>query len=345
MTIVDLEKSDPILDIWVCKDPHIPDPFEDEAFFDIDYCDAAKDYVDISPDQWKFLYETYGGGPAIPRTVYLSFGKEYEVEDRPVYYQFMLQTDPHRRLVGLFSCFTTVNQAKQVMCSRLSLDPKDVRFWDHSPSNGHSKCLPFDESSRINSSRSKHIYIEIRGADLEEQRHDLCKFANQGLYQKCTEQLEWCRDDLDFVFSETDFAFDPRNPEPDRVTALSIATFLGYKRIVQLLLSHGASASAVINGKTTALHMAAAMNRAEIAEILVNAGADSCYRDYQNRKPLDVAVEYNRRAAIEYLLNLECLRSNTAKLASDSTSRLSVLPRELVTFYILPYMGGERPAC
>ncbi|EAY22741.1 ankyrin repeat protein, putative [Trichomonas vaginalis G3] len=74
------------------------------------------------------------------------------------------------------------------------------------------------------------------------------------------------------------------------------------KKVLKVLIKHGAN----INDKTSlgsqAIHFAAAFNDVNIAQILVSHGADINSKNFQGLIPLHIAVSNGRKEMVEYLL-------------------------------------------
>jgi uncharacterized protein len=79
----------------------------------------------------------------------------------------------------------------------------------------------------------------------------------------------------------------------DGFTALHLAAFFGYPRVVELLLSRGAQVNAVARNpmKVQPLHSAAAGRHGEVARLLVEAGADVNARQDKGFMPLHAAAQ------------------------------------------------------
>lgn len=89
------------------------------------------------------------------------------------------------------------------------------------------------------------------------------------------------------------------NAETNRkLTALHVASIMGYKDIGELLIEHGADIEAQYEDGETPLHQAGSK---AIAELLINKGADINAKSNNGRTPL-VAAIYKEREDIADLL-------------------------------------------
>ena len=79
----------------------------------------------------------------------------------------------------------------------------------------------------------------------------------------------------------------------DGFTALHLAAFFGYPRVVEHLLSRGAPANPVARNpmKVQPLHSAAAGRHVEVARLLIDAGADVHARQDKGFMPLHAAAQ------------------------------------------------------
>lgn len=73
-----------------------------------------------------------------------------------------------------------------------------------------------------------------------------------------------------------------------------------HREIAEMLLAHGAEVNAGAGG-TTPLHGAASFGRAEMAAWLLDHGADPNSRNYEDKTPLQVALDHEHTAVAELL--------------------------------------------
>jgi len=90
----------------------------------------------------------------------------------------------------------------------------------------------------------------------------------------------------------------------DGWTPLHLASFFGHARIVELLLAHGADATAVSTNSTgnTALHAALAGHHPFVAGLLLGAGSDVNASDAAGWRPLHLAAANNSLDAMKTLI-------------------------------------------
>ena len=111
---------------------------------------------------------------------------------------------------------------------------------------------------------------------------------------------------------------DARTTDFLKETALGIASFDGYKEIVEILLKNGANPNVWDDMGTAPLHGAARQNRAEIIEMLINAKADVNIKHKSSEEtPLHYAASYNSLEAANVLLKNGA--DKTAKTGSGQT--------------------------
>lgn len=92
-------------------------------------------------------------------------------------------------------------------------------------------------------------------------------------------------------------------------SVLHIAAFRNDRRIVEILLKHGADIEVTTPGTlSTPLHFAAAGNSLGVIELLLNRGANIASRNVNGGTPLSVAIWQRKMAAVELLLKRDaCL--------------------------------------
>lgn len=90
---------------------------------------------------------------------------------------------------------------------------------------------------------------------------------------------------------------------PDGETALMLATFYGWKVMVEVLLGRGAKMEAMDNSGYTALHHATLTCDLSISTLLLDRGANLEAEDRVGRTPLHIAVLGYHKPLVELLLN------------------------------------------
>jgi ankyrin repeat protein len=90
----------------------------------------------------------------------------------------------------------------------------------------------------------------------------------------------------------------------DGWTALHLASFFGHAKIVEMLIAHGADATALSRNESrnTSLHAALAANRKIVAGLLIGAGADVNAADRGGWRPLHLASANNNLDLVKALI-------------------------------------------
>lgn len=114
--------------------------------------------------------------------------------------------------------------------------------------------------------------------------------------------------------------------QPD-ATPLHVATFLGSRTLVQLLLDEGSDKKAVTGMKQTALHWAAFFGNARVLKLLLDKGADLLAEDFKGRTPLHLAVMYAHKKCVEILLDTAVRTGRDGLIDKEDRERWTPLRR------------------
>ena len=102
-----------------------------------------------------------------------------------------------------------------------------------------------------------------------------------------------------------------------RWSPLHAAAYSGHRKIVSLLLSHGAPVNRANGWLRCPIHFAAEEGKRGVIQLLLKHGADPCVMDWQKYTPLHCAVSSGHRGAAQCLLdaradpNARTLSANT----------------------------------
>jgi len=90
------------------------------------------DYVILSKEEWFYLFEWYGGGPGLPRKVISSGWRDsLIVEVRPLHLKIVRSSDAYKEVKAIYSKADKVGKLKADMCTKLELNPENIRLWDY----------------------------------------------------------------------------------------------------------------------------------------------------------------------------------------------------------------------
>ncbi|CAM9284462.1 unnamed protein product, partial [Choristocarpus tenellus] len=92
--------------------------------------------------------------------------------------------------------------------------------------------------------------------------------------------------------------------DPNQETPLHVASSMGYRGIVEVLLHHGANLKLTGRRRTTSLHVAAARGHREVLACLLDAGGDVVIEEVDERgeRPLHVAAAAGHTSCVKLLL-------------------------------------------
>lgn len=109
-------------------------------------CSEDFHFFFITPHMWKVLHAWYGGGPPLPRKVIsLWNGSSLSIEIRRLYLKIYKSSDLNHFETASFSKSDTVGYLKQTMCTRMGLNPEDIRVWDYHANNKYKLLEDMDQ--------------------------------------------------------------------------------------------------------------------------------------------------------------------------------------------------------